>query len=274
MTKMIIIDESDHLCDHHLTIRKLLHLPLSTYQEFVNIPREIGYRSHLLRYVLDLKTSVPVGIHAGSPLIVQSEAATGEDCVHHHPKKCLRLDEDDPRWISQEQTRPSRLVDPELAEQSNRCILEEWIESYSYPRVSWNSLADALLNLNIDVNDDLVHSLRSCSCPLTMSSLLHFPVTKVSTANIPREVGVKYFDFGTHLLQEVTGAHIRMLELELNRNGEHINQRILQDWLNGRGRPVTWATLVEVLNIIDMGELAKKIKDRYIIGTVNQILHA
>ena len=267
MTKMIIVDEGNHLYDHHLTIRKLLHLPLSTYQEFVNIPREIGYRSRFLRYVLGLKTSVPVGIHAGSPLIVQSEAATGEDCVHHHPKECLRLGEDDLHWISQEQTRPSCLVDPELAEQSNRCIFKEWIESYSYPKVSWNSLADALLK--IDIYDDFVHSLRSCSCPLTMSSLLHFPVTKVVTANIPREVGIKYFDFGTHLLQEVTGAHIRTLELELNQNGERINQRILQEWLSGGGRPVTWATLVEVLNIIDMGELAKKIKDKYITGTVN-----
>jgi hypothetical protein len=102
-----------------------------------------------------------------------------------------------------------------------------------------------------------------------MSIICNFPVTtkNIITANIPRKVGIKHFDFGTHLLQDTTGTFIRSLEVELSLNSERINQRILQLWLDGEGRPVSWATLVEVLNIIQKGELAKQIEDNYVTAS-------
>ena len=196
---------------------------------FINIPKEIGDRTDRLRLALSQL----------SPFMMRS-------C--HDVKEPMY-------YMS-------------IAERKNCYILQEWIWVNDKFRIdnntSWKSLADVLVGVGIK-NDELEHCLRLYSGPPKMSTLLNFPVSIVKTsANIPREVGVKYFSFGTHLLQDVTGAHIRTLEHELNRNGELINQRILQEWLSGEGRPVTWATLVEVLNIIEMGELAKKIEDKYI----------
>ena len=148
-------------------------------------------------------------------------------------------------------------------------ILQKWLNGegrHGRPAVTWLELAHTLDRIG---RNDLYQIVRkNChSLELNLDTLLNFPdkttgVTK--SANIPREVGMKYFEFGTHLLQDPTGAHLRDLEHQLFRNGEEINQRILMEWLEGKGRPVTWATLVEVLNIIGMGELAKQIKERYI----------
>ena len=80
--------------------------------------------------------------------------------------------------------------------------------------------------------------------------------------NIPREIGSKYHNFGAQLLQDNTSAHIEDLERQYQRNGEDINRRILQEWLDGTGRkPITWTTLVKVLSDIGMGELAKKLEE-------------
>ena len=80
--------------------------------------------------------------------------------------------------------------------------------------------------------------------------------------NIPREIGSKYHNFGAQLLQDNTSAHIEDLERQYQRNGEDINRRILQEWLDGTGRkPITWTTLVKVLSDIGKGELAKKLEE-------------
>ena len=56
-------------------------------------------------------------------------------------------------------------------------------------------------------------------------------------------------------------GYIRSLEREFRENAERINCQIFQEWLDGKGRkPTSWATLVGVLNDIEMGELAKKIE--------------
>ena len=93
----------------------------------------------------------------------------------------------------------------------------------------------------------------------TITELLHFR-TGDGHINIPREVGTKYHNLGAQLLLE-TFRYIRSLERELDKNAERINCQIFQEWLDGKGRkPTSWATLVGVLNDIEMGELAKKIE--------------
>ena len=92
-----------------------------------------------------------------------------------------------------------------------------------------------------------------------MTELLHFHASDCHI-NIPRVVGTKYHSLGTQLLLESFG-YIRSLERELDKNAERINCQIFQEWLDGKGRkPTSWATLVGVLNDIEMGELAKKIE--------------
>ena len=94
----------------------------------------------------------------------------------------------------------------------------------------------------------------------TMPELLHFQLADGSHINIPREVGTHYHSFGTHLLQDSTGAHIKALAQSEGRNAENINIEILRQWLSGEGmEEKTWGTLVSVLDKSGKGELAKKI---------------
>ena len=153
------------------------------------------------------------------------------------------------------------------SEDSAQLILQKWLDGEGHQPASWWTLLAALECIGLMADPYLrLAIMKITSLELTMNTLLNLPykTTVTQSANIPREVGVKYFDFGTHLLQDPTGAHIRDLEHQLFRNGEEINKRILTEWLEGKGRPVTWATLVEVLNIIGMGELAKQIEVRYV----------
>ena len=147
----------------------------------------------------------------------------------------------------------------------NQHLFQMWLDGKGRQPASWGQLSEALKKIRMHDLCKIV-TRNSESLELTMNNLLNFPCKKTVTksANIPREVGVKYFDFGTHLLQDPTGAHLRDLEHELFRNGKEINKRILTEWLEGKGRPVTWATLVKVLYYIDMGELAKQIEVRYV----------
>ena len=78
--------------------------------------------------------------------------------------------------------------------------------------------------------------------------------------NIPVEVGTKYIEFGTFLLQDKSGAKVKNLEHKYQRDAERINTEILREWLNGEGKqPVTWATFIEVLRDIELSSLAKDI---------------
>jgi hypothetical protein len=94
-----------------------------------------------------------------------------------------------------------------------------------------------------------------------MPELLHFQLADGSHINVPKEVGIHYHSFGTHLLQDSTGSHISALAQSEGRNAENINIAILQEWLSGEGmEEKTWDTLVRVLSISGKGELAKKIQ--------------
>ena len=86
----------------------------------------------------------------------------------------------------------------------------------------------------------------------TLPELLQF---KILT-----EIGTKYMQFGALLLDDSTGARVRNLENQHQRDAERINQEILQEWLTGSGKkPVTWKTLVEVLRDIELSTLADDI---------------
>lgn len=95
----------------------------------------------------------------------------------------------------------------------------------------------------------------------TLPELLCFVAAGGQQINIPREVGRKYMEFGAHLLQDDTGAHVYALERELMGNAEDINCHITREWLSGRGRTVSWRSLIEVLINIGKGELAQTIEE-------------
>ena len=50
-----------------------------------------------------------------------------------------------------------------------------------------------------------------------------------------------------------------IIEDECFRKPESITRRILQDWVQGKGLPVTWESLVKTLRDIDLPVLADEI---------------
>ncbi len=82
--------------------------------------------------------------------------------------------------------------------------------------------------------------------------------------NIFKEIGTRYSDFGTLLLEDNTGAVIQGLETRCGNDSVRINREILSGWLQGEGKkPVTWATLIGVLRDINMDTLAEDIEDKF-----------
>ena len=68
--------------------------------------------------------------------------------------------------------------------------------------------------------------------------------------NLAQEID--YFECGVLLLDDKTGARMRAIGKELNRNACDINYRIFEEWLSGSGKKhVTWRTLITVLQKIN-----------------------
>ena len=80
--------------------------------------------------------------------------------------------------------------------------------------------------------------------------------------NIPREIGTSYNEFVIHLLQDDNGVRVSALERQYHGAAEDISRHILQEWLQGRGSPVLWSTLVDALRTIELNELATLIERR------------
>ena len=92
-----------------------------------------------------------------------------------------------------------------------------------------------------------------------MMELVAFP-TSEGVINIPAEIDTKYKEFGDLLLEGDSGYQ----EEDITSGAQdpvEINTMILRKWLRGSGRsPVSWATLAEVLECIDMARLAYQIR--------------
>ena len=106
---------------------------------------------------------------------------------------------------------------------------------------------------------NIIETITGSTSSIHFSEFLHFS-TGTGFINIPQQIGIKYSHFGVALLDKDAG-YISSLENQFNNNAERINYSILQEWVDGRGRqPVTWATLVQVLEDIEMSSLADQIR--------------
>ena len=77
--------------------------------------------------------------------------------------------------------------------------------------------------------------------------------------NIPKEIGVKYYQFGLLLLENDT---IRSIAHKHREDSEQIDIEVLEEWVAGRGKhPVTWQTLTQVLCDIELRTLAAEIEE-------------
>ena len=85
----------------------------------------------------------------------------------------------------------------------------------------------------------------------TLPQLLHL--------KIPQHVCDHNFEFGVHLLNDHKGSRIKRLK-ECLEDPEDVALMILQDWLKGKGVPVTWKSLTEAVRHIKLQVLADKIE--------------
>ena len=86
--------------------------------------------------------------------------------------------------------------------------------------------------------------------------------------NIPKGIGTKYNTFGVLLLNDETGSQMDSIADECRGKPERICHRILQEWLEGKGLPVTWETLIQTLRDTGLPTLADH------IHTENEVCNA
>ena len=95
----------------------------------------------------------------------------------------------------------------------------------------------------------------------TLEELLYFPTVSGATINITEKVGTDYTDLGIFLLKDEDGVKVEQIKSDCRDKSAAIVREILTRWVRGQGRkPVTWKTLIEVLNIIKLSELASSIQ--------------
>ena len=114
------------------------------------------------------------------------------------------------------------------------------------------TLAKNIMHVSTSVNDQADQP--------TLSECISFQ-GRENIINIPQEIGIKYHDFGVHLLEDDTGARIRSIAHKNMNDAEEINIDVLIQWINGTGKhPVTWKTLTQVLHDIELSNLAGEIE--------------
>lgn len=91
-------------------------------------------------------------------------------------------------------------------------------------------------------------------------SLLSFH-NKIGHINILQQIGKKYSSFGVLLLNDETGSKIKAIESECCQDAERIILEIVKQWMEGKGRPVSWDVLIHVLNDIGLTTLARDIEE-------------
>ena len=99
----------------------------------------------------------------------------------------------------------------------------------------------------------------TADCP-TLIDLVRFRGRK-RRINLPQEIGTKYIQFGILLLDDPNGARVHNMEHKHRGDPERINEEILREWSDGRGKqPVSWATLTEALRDVELSTLASEIE--------------
>lgn len=80
--------------------------------------------------------------------------------------------------------------------------------------------------------------------------------------NMFQRISTDSFQFGTNLLEDKGGNKMNNINHD-ERQIENINRRILQQWLDGKGRkPITWNTLISVLSEVGLLTLTEDISSK------------
>jgi len=93
-----------------------------------------------------------------------------------------------------------------------------------------------------------------------LPKLLNLLVKSGSYINIPQKIGIKYFQFGVLLLNDEKGDVVSAITSQYRGDAEQINLEILRLWIGGKGKPLSWDTLIDVLKAIGLTDLAGDIE--------------
>ena len=63
--------------------------------------------------------------------------------------------------------------------------------------------------------------------------------------------------FGILLLNDETGAEVRTIVTKHHEDADQINLEILSLWIQGKGKPLSWDVLIDVLKTIGLGTLTE-----------------
>ena len=94
----------------------------------------------------------------------------------------------------------------------------------------------------------------------TLREFIRFPMSG-GKVNLAQAIGTKYTYFGVLLLEDDNGDRTDAIVNELDKRAEDINVKIFRLWVKGEGlQPVSWATLVGVLQDMGLDTLATDIE--------------
>ena len=137
-------------------------------------------------------------------------------------------------------------------------------ESVSPPHTGHTTLptrtTQSVVPTNIPLPISSESNTRLLQSP-TMPELVSFTLDNGKSIDISAEIGSRYREFGWKLLEDNSGKRVENIAYVKFEEAKETNQRILQKWREGAGRrPVTWGTLIEVLNELNMSKLAARIE--------------
>ena len=94
----------------------------------------------------------------------------------------------------------------------------------------------------------------------TLREFIRFPMSG-GKVNLAQAIGTKYTYFGVLLLEDDNGDRTDAIVSEFDKRAEDINAKIFRLWVKGEGlQPVSWATLVGVLQDMELNTLATDIE--------------
>ena len=103
------------------------------------------------------------------------------------------------------------------------------------------------------------HSLKLFSRTLSISSGERPTLPELVRLRVPQQVSANCSMFGICLLNDETGSRIDAIEDAYSGKPERITRKILQEWIGGKGLPLTWESLVQTLRNTGLSTLADEI---------------
>ena len=105
-------------------------------------------------------------------------------------------------------------------------------------------------------------SFLSAAQKPTLRQMICFKTKNGTTINIMQRIGAHYHTLSVFLLSDDDGSRTEQIVSQFKLDGDKITYEILRKWIQGQGeQPVTWGTLIGVLESIGLSVLAKEIKE-------------